>query len=93
MAKVAHEDHDHPRTQAARTKCRKELAELSEAYDVVIDDVHKSYPDMTPAQAVSHVYNTIDPDSLNEDDPSAEAYRLVLDDLGQTFVEASDYPS
>lgn len=50
-----------------------------EAIDIVIDDVRRSYPDMTGDEALAHARNTIDLSNLDETDAdNAQAYRMVL---------------
>lgn len=57
-----------------------------EAYRLVIADQRESYPEMTEDEAIQHVFETISLDDVNtygaiaphDDDPIAEAYRIVL---------------
>ena len=48
----------------------------------VIDDTRESYPDMSGAAALEHVWRTISPNALDESDSElADAYRLVISHL------------
>lgn len=58
---------------------------LTEAGRLVANDVRRSYPEMTDEEAIAHVKNTVDPDSVY-DDPDGDkaddqltwAYMTVL---------------
>lgn len=61
--------------RTARAETRRLLVSSRErdAERLVAEDVRNSYPDMTDAEAIAHVRNTVDPDSVYYDDLSDEA--------------------
>jgi hypothetical protein len=56
--------------------------DLAVARGIVIADQRESYPDLTDDELVEHAVNTVDPNQVDEGDPTAEAYLLVLAEAG-----------
>lgn len=52
--------------------------DVQTAKRIVADDQRQSYPEMTDAEAIQHARNVVNPDEINDDDPTARAYRIVL---------------
>lgn len=56
---------------------------LAQAARIVIEDQRRSYgPDqMTDAQCLVHVWETVDDEQLNGEDETASAYAAIIDHL------------
>lgn len=57
---------------------------MTQAEDIVVEDVRQSWPEMSREEALAHARNVVNPDTLDGEpgDESFDAYTLVLSETG-----------